>query len=102
MLDVLVGCDEDITKFLRAKCVLSAAKLTNEIITEDRTVQPQSTNAGLLRASWRAKTATQRTDCVETSRTLLQGRQAEVTESYKRTLASFSRCNQGNDFTGYR
>ena len=46
MLDVLVGCDEDITKFLRAKCVLSAAKLTNEIITEDRTVQPQSTNAG--------------------------------------------------------
>jgi hypothetical protein len=36
MLDVPVECDEDITKFLRTNCVLSAAKLTDEIITEDR------------------------------------------------------------------
>ena len=36
MLDVPVGYDGDITRFLRAKCVLSAAKPTNEINAEDK------------------------------------------------------------------
>jgi len=78
------SCDEDITRFLRAKCVLSAAKPTNEIKTAIWTYS-EHLDAG--------KTGSQRTDCVETSHPLLQEQNP--------TQVSLP-VIKGNDFAGHR